>query len=480
MPQPPNNNPWSHWTSRYSPGTYAHPDAPDGGTGAGYSRLAGPSGTCLADVGVADPHSPEGNEITPAQAQAGYARYEFTKAKDAVRDAKTWSKLRVVAERVLGARSFGLGVGCGIVKNPAMSAAQLVRLQKIFIEADIYERLTQRTSSWKQLLMGMTLSNPTVVLIMSHLVRTGKLTIEDLKRSYEMREALIKEVGDIFARPLDFFARAKDQLKSSSTEKWECFCKLRAQTDLKSQFEAGEIFGDVLMEVAMLILAVISVGGAAAKLAAKIPQLVRVAEFVKGLCAAEAGVGVVAEAGEAAEDAKVAARAAEALPKAKVNPSATSPASAVPVAVSDLAKAPGSLPIQRSARLQIIEDFYDRTPGLGKARCKQDIRGIDLNEPVEVIKIPPPDTMTQYMREGSGKAGNFFNPVGSQSAESMGISGQGRIAKTFEAVEGEGLRSTAAPILDDWTASTNPILCSGGGQQVVVGDTVKAAFISKP
>ena len=314
MPQPANKNPWSHWASQYLPGTYAHPDAPDGGTGPGYSRPGGPSGTSFADVGVADPHSPEGNEITPAQAQAEYAKYELTKAKDAVRDATTWGKLRIVAERVLGPQSFGLGVAYGVVKNPVMSAAQLVKLQKIFIEADIYERLTRRTSSWKQLLMGMAYSNPAVVPIMGYLVRSGKITIEDLKRSYEMREGLIKEVGDVFAHPLDFFAKAKDQLKVNYVEKWELFRKLRAQTDLKSQFEAGEIFGDVLMEVTMLVLTVVSVAGAAAKLAAKVPQLVRVAEFVRGVRAAEVG-GVAAEAGEAVEEAKAVTKAAEAMPK---------------------------------------------------------------------------------------------------------------------------------------------------------------------
>jgi len=289
------NNPWSAWLSRHFPGTFAHPDAPAGGSGYGFSRTPGPT---TYTRGAPDPHSPVGLNITPREAAQGYAEYEFEQVRSGIRQAMSWAGLREMALRSLGPKSFALGACYGIVKNPAMSVAGLLQLQKMFIEADLYERLT-RPMSWKTMLgASWGIGGPSLFELGElAMIKFHLMNVEMLKHSYEAREALIKEVGQIFTHPLDFFAKAKDQLKASYVEKWNQFCLLQKQTDLKSQFEAGEIFGDVLMEVVMLVLTVISVGAGAAKLAAKVPQLVRVAEFVRGARAAEVG-GAAEEAAE--------------------------------------------------------------------------------------------------------------------------------------------------------------------------------------
>ena len=306
-------NPWSPWVSLYYPGTFAHPDAPVGGTGAGYSRPPGPSGTDIhGGRGAPDPHSPEGHKVTPWEAAAGYAKFELERAKRGIWDAGSWESLRRVAERALGQQSFGLVACYGIVKNPTMSVVGLVQLQKMLIEADLYDRLN-RGVSWKSVLSpGWMAGLPQLYEVGSYLARyAGVISMDDLKRSYELREALIKNVGEIFAHPVDSLGNMAGKIKVDYVNKWNRFLELQKQTDLKSQFEAGEIFGDVLMEVVMLILAVISLGGAAAKLAAKVPQLVRVAEFIKGARAAEAG-GVAEEAVEMRKGAGVAKKASTA------------------------------------------------------------------------------------------------------------------------------------------------------------------------
>jgi len=318
-------NPWSPWVSLYYPGTFAHPDAPVGGTGAGYSRPPGPSGTDIhGGRGAPDPHSPEGHKVTSWDAAAGYAMFELERARNGICDAGSWESLCRVAERALGQQSFGLGACYGIVKNPTMSVVGLVQLQKMLIEADLYDRLNRRVS-WKSLLSpGWVTGLPQLYEVGFHLARyAGVISMDDLKRSYELREALIKNVGEIFAHPVDSLGKMAGKIKDDYAKKWNRFLELQKQTDLKSQFEAGELFGDVLMEVVMLVLTVISVAGAAAKLAAKVPQLVRIAEFVKGARAAEVG-GVAAEAGDGvkgAEAASASAKTVEAVSGVATKPS---------------------------------------------------------------------------------------------------------------------------------------------------------------
>ena len=160
----------------------------------------------------------------------------------------------------------------------------------MLIEADLYERLTGRVS-WEMVLSsGGMFGLPQLCEVGYHLAgHTRFMLLADLKRSYEMREALIQNVGEMIEHPIDSLGNMVGKLKASSIANWKRFRELQKQTDLHSQFEAGQIFGDVLMDVVMLVLTVISVAGAAAKLAAKVPQLVRVAEFIKGARAAEAG-----------------------------------------------------------------------------------------------------------------------------------------------------------------------------------------------
>lgn len=141
-----------------------------------------------------------------------------------------------------------------------------------------------------------------------------------------------------------------------------------------------------------------------------------------------------------------------------------------------MAKEPGTSPEKRAAREKVARDFYSDHPSLGEDRFEQDVKGIDLDEPVEVVSFPPPPTMKQHVREG-GKPGVFFDPVGDQEPESLGINGGGRVAKEFSTPPGEGLKSTAAPIVDDWTDPANPLETPGGGTQIVVDKETRDRFV---
>ncbi|MBK9991138.1 MAG: hypothetical protein IPP19_10480 [Verrucomicrobia bacterium] len=296
-----NYNPWSLWLSSQEPGRFAHPNAPVGGVGFGVAQEYG-TDEDPSWWGVPHPNSPAGRHVTPDEAASGYLSFEFEKARERVRASSSWVRLREAAVLVLGPQSFGLGVGYGFVKNPVVSLGELMQLQKLFIEADLYDRLTHQTPWWKQLLISAAIINPVGVYLVTSRVEAGTITLGDLKRAYETREALIKELRELFSNPGDFFKELAEQTKKNYVEKWQQFCNLQLKTDLKSKFEAGEIFGDVLMDMVMLVLTAVSAVGAArqaaaqaAKLAAKFPQLTRVAEYIRSLRSAKAGA--VAEEG---------------------------------------------------------------------------------------------------------------------------------------------------------------------------------------
>jgi uncharacterized Zn-binding protein involved in type VI secretion len=171
---------------------------------------------------------------------------------------------------------------------------------------------------------------------------------------------------------------------------------------------------------------------------------------------------------------------APALPSVGAPPSAPPPAAASTVTDADraLAASTGNSPDQIAAREKVVQDFYNGKPGLGPDRASQDLKGIDLNKPVQVVDIPPPPQMSQYVRKTSGKPGNFFDPLGNQTGDQLGLNDDPniRVQKAFATPKGKALRSTAAPIVDNWTDPKNPINTKGGGTQMAVDSATRDLF----
>ena len=159
-----------------------------------------------------------------------------------------------------------------------------------------------------------------------------------------------------------------------------------------------------------------------------------------------------------------------------------------------LAKAEGNSLEQRVAREKVVRDFYRRhkDDGLGQQRADQDLGvggapprpnkhplgfGIDLSKPLEQVKFPQPDTATQFVRNATGRPGNFFDPLGRQNGNALGINTAPNIRelKVFALPQGAGLKSTAGPIIDDFTDKTNPTRTTGGGIQLTVPNSVRNA-----
>lgn len=198
-------------------------------------------------------------------------------------------------------------------------------------------------------------------------------------------------------------------------------------------------------------------------------------------------VGAVTKLGRAATLARAADRAedaalatAKAFPKAKPKPRTDCPTAAGTAAVGeidDLARRPGALPAQLAARRQVASRFFAEELELEPHQVTDMMKGVDLSEPVQIVDIPPPETMSQWMRH-NGRRGNWFNPDPSQTPDMLGLNGDPAFRRlvTLKTPPGKALRSVASPILDNWTDRANPVATKGGGIQMTVSNAVRDAF----
>ena len=91
-----------------------------------------------------------------------------------------------------------------------------------------------------------------------------------LKKAHDQYETLLRELKYAVTHPVELFGSIKNEYAA----KWKRFQTLAVDLNLGSQFEAGKIAGEVLLDVLMLI----GVGEAAVKFAAKLPELAKLAE----------------------------------------------------------------------------------------------------------------------------------------------------------------------------------------------------------
>lgn len=139
------------------------------------------------------------------------------------------------------------------------------------------------------------------------------------------------------------------------------------------------------------------------------------------------------------------------------------------------AKSPGSSADQLNARVVVASYFYASTD-LTSARYADDSKGIDFSKPLEVIDVAAGTSWYQFVRTGydSIRFGNFFSPVATATPDCLGISGAGRAEYKAVLPAGQGLKSVAAPIVDNWSTPGTSVQTKGGCTQVVVPNSVKA------
>jgi hypothetical protein len=179
------------------------------------------------------------------------------------RRSESWSRLQPVVFQVVGQYSFGLGVVYGIGENVIGSVVELGQLAKTFLLADLYDRAQQS--------MLTAAFGPTSViqrLIAEVAMRTFGSELEEARRE---RDELIAEVRYAMTNLGEVF----ENVKAGYLAKWNRFEMLSRERTLSAKFEAGRIFGEVLLEVVSLIAG----GAASLKAASKIPRLAKLARL---------------------------------------------------------------------------------------------------------------------------------------------------------------------------------------------------------
>jgi hypothetical protein len=452
---------WGSWTDAERA---VHPDAPAGGGGHGFFRAPGPDGM---DHGTpsAMPHpdTPAGRTLDSAAVQSAFDTASARAGVARLQNVSHWSELRFAAEAILGPYSFGVGVCAGIVKNPLSGVVSLLELEKMFVLADLHDRLT-KPLSWRTFLeFGSALQIGADLALL-----VGVIDMADREGAARRRDALIHELIEVFKHPLDFLGALPSRIRDDYVQKWTRFKELSGSPALKSQFQAGEVLGDVLMDVAMAVLGVVSGVGAAARIASKVPELMKVAGLFKDARLARR-VTLVADAADESAAAARAARGAappsnpaiarapaQLPPKAPPAPAAKPAKSPKPIRAQAtptlkgppvlrgvsaeevrLASSPDAIPgdpAARAARRKVVARFLEEygrewqgepKPGgfvkMDRAEIASQMKGYDFGKPVTVGPPPPcPNELYQWQKPGGNK-GQYFAEGSSQPAN-LGIS----------------------------------------------------------
>ena len=175
---------------------------------------------------------------------------------------ETWSSLQPIAFRLLGQYSFGLGVVYGIGENVVTSVVELLLLVKMLLLADLYDRAQQPVFSAASL-------NP-VGLFQRLLAEVSMRSFSaQLKEAHGEREELIEELR----YAMTHIGEVLGNIKEAYVAKWNQFETLVRERSFSSQFVAGRMFGEVLIEV----VTVIGGGTAAVRATSKIPKLAKLA-----------------------------------------------------------------------------------------------------------------------------------------------------------------------------------------------------------
>ena len=186
--------------------------------------------------------------------------------KKAVADfqrSESWFTLQPVVSRLLGRSSFGLGVVYGIGENVVTSVVELVQLVKTFLLADMYDRAHQPVFS--------AALNP-IALFQRLMAEVSMRSFSgQLEEAHRERAALIDELR----YAMTHIGEVLGHVKEGYVAKWNRFETLVQDRTLSSQFQAGRIFGEVLIEV----VSVIGGGTAAVRAASKIPKLAKLARL---------------------------------------------------------------------------------------------------------------------------------------------------------------------------------------------------------
>lgn len=185
----------------------------------------------------------------------GAARPSDADVVNRLRSGLSWLDVQPAVVKLVGPLSFSAGVVVGMGEDIVSSVVELADLVKTFVLADLYDRAWGGAANGA----GFSLTDPIRMLVVAV---GGAWLREEAREARDQRDALIEALREAFNNPGEFFGAIKDEY----VEKWEKFERLNAQTSISARFEAGRLFGEILLAV----LGLLAGGAGLAKLGAKL------------------------------------------------------------------------------------------------------------------------------------------------------------------------------------------------------------------
>jgi hypothetical protein len=213
-------------------------------------------------------HYIAGSYDSPAlQAPEAYLQVLVTQIK-----LGNWYSLRSFANLVFGPTSFSLGFLEGIGESLEGDVLGIVNLCKMFILARLYETLEHPRIS---------LMTDPVMLGLAEALSLNQAINHEMWSCHERLKELMHDIGEIVKEPGKFFQAIGKEMKQGAKEDWDTAKRWFEHPDLHNDFQMGRAVGRVTYQIVMILLLIWGVAENAARLAARFPQLARVARVIK-------------------------------------------------------------------------------------------------------------------------------------------------------------------------------------------------------
>lgn len=221
-------------------------------------------------------------------------------AAHALSMATGWVDTRSAIGSFLGGQSFSAGVLAGMAKNLVTSVVELIKLFKTLALAEYYEAQHAQTF-WQRMRHVVSFNTPTSMVTGMSLALASTWWPNfdrEAREAFEERETLFKTVEYAFEHPGEVFHNIAD----GQMKKYEQFRSYRARNTLAGEFQAGVLFGDLLLDVLLILDGVTAI----ARIATKIPGLLKLLPRLEELSpilrkAIKSGGGALKDAGESAK-----------------------------------------------------------------------------------------------------------------------------------------------------------------------------------
>lgn len=164
-----------------------------------------------------------------------------------------WIEIQPLAVVILGDRAFSLGVVYAIGEDFVTTIVELAKLMKLVVFADLYRELCLYDQDWY-------LSPVTGFLV-------SKWCRQEVTEARKDLDELIAFISDAMSHP----GKLINKLSDEYVIKYNRFLELWQKPILSDLFEAGRLFGEVLLAVIGLVCMV----KGAASLTAKLPRLLK-------------------------------------------------------------------------------------------------------------------------------------------------------------------------------------------------------------